>query len=61
MIRFLDFVLRHDVSEQASRQVIWSGGTFSVSVSKILEFDSSSDSQNLAMAIDSLDNERQAR
>jgi hypothetical protein len=41
----------HDLSEQAFRRTVWSGGTFSIAVTKIIEFDDDDASQNLVMAI----------
>ena len=46
---------RHDISSQSFRQVVWSGGVFTISVSKIIEFDRNETSQNLVLAMRLLD------
>ena len=48
---------RTDISEHAFRQIVWSGGTFSVSVSKIIEFNQTASSQNLILALRTLDDD----
>ena len=42
---------RHDITSQAFRQIIWSSGSFTISVSKIIEFDRNETSQNLILAL----------